>query len=298
MIVRARPSFGDIVFALRGSIVPRIARRVAAMVLLAIAAVLLAGRYPDLFARFSVLPFTLIGIALSVFMSFRNNACYDRWWEGRRQWGQLVVDIRSFIRATAHLDLHVREPLLIGLCGFTHALAARLRDEDEQAAACRWIDDPVRDEAPNLPDAVLREVGLACSRLARSGEISEWRYTVLEARLAGLTGVQAACERIHATPLPFAYTLLLHRTAYLFCGLLPFALAGSLGWATPFLVAIVCYTFFGLDALGDELEDPFGREANDLPLDAMVRMIERELLAALGRSPLPEALAPVDHLLL
>jgi putative membrane protein len=66
---------------------------------------------------------------------------------------------------------------------------------------------------------------------------------------------------------------------------------------TPLLVITVCYTFFDLDALGDELEDPFGQEVNDLPLDAMVRVVERELLDALGRTDLPPLLEPVDHLL-
>jgi predicted membrane chloride channel (bestrophin family) len=83
------------------------------------------------------------------------------------------------------------------------------------------------------------------------------------------------CERIKNTPLPFPYTLLLHRTIYLFCILLPFAMAEPLGWLTPLFTAIVSYTFFGLDAIADELEDPFGRDENDLATDSLVRTIER-----------------------
>ena len=104
--------------------------------------------------------------------------------------------------------------------------------------------------------------------------------------------MQAARERIKTTPLPFAYSLLLHRTALLFCVLLPFGLAPTLGWWTPLLVVIVSYTFFGLDALGDQLEDPFGHDDNDLPLDAMARMVERELLFSLGREDLPPPITP------
>ena len=151
--------------------------------------------------------------------------------------------------------------------------------------------------APNVPDAILTLVGQECSKLVQRDIVTEWRYTLLEARLVSLSGVQAACERINTTPLPFAYTLLLHRTAYLFCLLLPFGLAGLLGWATPLLSAVVSYTFFGLDALGDELEDPFGFDVNDLPLTALVRTVERDLLAALGETDLPPALQPVDFLL-
>ncbi|TIP70848.1 MAG: hypothetical protein E5X63_44745, partial [Mesorhizobium sp.] len=96
---------------------------------------------------------------------------------------------------------------------------------------------------------------------------------------------QAGCERIMGTPLPFAYTLLLQRTAYIFCLLLPFGLASTAGWATPLFTALIAYTFFGLDALSEELEDPFGTEANDLALDGLCRVCEISVFEALGEAP-------------
>lgn len=295
MIVRAKPRFWDILFAVRGSIVPRIAPHMAVMGLVSVLAVLLVRWHPEVFAQLGAMPFTLIGIALSIFMSFRNNACYDRWWEARKLWGQLIIETRSFARQTMDLAIARREPLLLGACGFAHGLAARLRDQDEVGRIRPWAGGDRVASCPNPTDAVLRDIGLRCAELASDGTISDIRHSVLEQRLSALSAVQAGCERIKATPLPFAYTLLLHRTAYLFCILLPFALAEALGWWTPLLVVTICYTFFGLDALGDELEDPFGLEMNDLPLDAMVRMIERELLDALGRADLPPPLNPVDQ---
>ena len=299
MIIRSKPTLWDVLFALKGSIAKHIAWKMVGMTLLACAVTALASIHPDLFSRLGATPFTLVGLSLSIFMSFRNNACYDRWWEGRRLWGQLIIDIRSLSRETAAVCPDAtREKMLRGLCGFAHALAARLRGEDERAAAAPWILGGVLAvAAPNVPDAILNRVAAECSDLAKAGTISEWRYSLLEARLVSLCGVQGGCERIKATPLPFAYTLLLHRAAYLFCILLPFGLAGLLGWATPFLSAIVSYTFFGLDALGDELEDPFGLDVNDLPLNALVRTGERDVLAALGVEALPPALEPVDFLL-
>jgi putative membrane protein len=299
MIVRSRPTIWDVFFALKGSIAKRIAVKMIGMTILSTGVSALAMRHPETFSRLSATPFTLVGLSLSIFLSFRNNACYDRWWEGRRQWGQLVVDIRCIARETASFaDDPVREKSLRGLCGFLHAFAANLRGEDDRAASNRWIEaGRIASTAPNVPDAIVTLVGSEFSELASRGIISEWRYMLLEARLVSISGVQAACERIKATPLPFAYTLLLHRTAYLFCVLLPFGLAGLLGWATPLLTAIVSYTFFGLDALGEELEDPFGRDVNDLPLNALVRVMERDLLAALGVTDLPPMLLPVDYLL-
>lgn len=292
MIVRDRPETLDVLLAIHGSIIPKIAARLVALTAISFLAILLHIQFPRQMIHLSTMPFALIGLSLSIFMSFRNNACYDRWWEARKLWGQLIIAARSFARQTATLDKETRETLLTGVCGFTHGLTARLRESDEIAAIAPWVQHRAWRAAPNPTDAVLAEVGAECLRLAASKTISDIHYSVLETKLSELSVVQAACERIKTTPLPFAYSLLLHRTALLFCVLLPFGLAPTLGWWTPLLVVIVSYTFFGLDALGDQLEDPFGHDDNDLPLDAMARMVERELLFSLGREDLPPPITP------
>jgi ion channel-forming bestrophin family protein len=121
---------------------------------------------------------------------------------------------------------------------------------------------------------------------------------MLDGTVGRMSAVLAACERIRNTPVPFGYTLLLHRTAYLFCFLLPFGFADALGWATPFVTALVAYTFFGLDALGDELEEPFGTLPNDLPIVALADTIEINLREALGETDLPELPQPKDYMLM
>jgi putative membrane protein len=301
MIVRPKPNFWNILFTLKGSIARAIALRLVTITALAAAITLFSERMPALFLHFSAAPFTLIGLSLSIFMSFRNNACYERWWEGRKQWGTIIGELRSLIRDTdcvAPSD-HDRARMLRALCGFAHALAAQLRDGSAGFASADWIDaDDVGQANPTVPDSALAVAGRAIDALEKRQAISSWRATWLLQRLGHMASAQAACERIRTTPLPFAYTLLLHRTAYLFCCLLPFGLAGPLGWATPLITAIVSYTFFGLDALGDELEQPFGRDANDLPLNAIVRIIERDIRAALGETDLPPPLEPVDFVLL
>ncbi|HVJ55508.1 MAG TPA: bestrophin family protein [Aliidongia sp.] len=274
----------DLLFAVRGSIVPHIALRVIVLTALSCGVVYWVTSHDDPFAGLGTAPFTLIGISISIFMSFRNNACYDRWWEGRRQWGHLVVAARSLVRETMPFrSKERRERILRSLCGYTHALAARLRGLDEAAAARAWL--PARADGfsagANVSNAILNDIGRELSSLAEDGEISEWRYTMLEARLVEISTVQAACERIKNTRLPFAYTLLIHRTTYAFCCLLPFGLATHLGWGTPVIVAVVSYTFFGLDAIGDQLEDPFGKDDNDLPLDELVRIVEDDISAGL-----------------
>ncbi|MEE7566768.1 bestrophin, partial [Xanthomonas sp. Kuri4-3] len=140
-------------------------------------------------------------------------------------------------------------------------------------------------------------IAQAVAQPLHAGRLDPYLYGLFEARLQAMAGVQAGCERIVGTPLPFAYTLLLHRCAWLFCVLLPFGLASTLGWATPVVSVVLAYAFFGLDQLGEEMEDPFGLEPNDLPLDALVRTIEIDLRAALDEHPLPEPLLPRDYVL-
>jgi putative membrane protein len=297
MIVRPKPGLREILFAVNGSILPRILGRLATLAMFSVAAILAAVSHPGIFAQISAIPFTLIGIALSIFMSFRNNACYDRWWEGRKLWGALIIACRSFARQVSTLHEQERKPLLRGLCGFTAGLRARLRGGDEIAAIREWSGDGPWTASPNPTDAVLHHMGTSCLQLNIEGRITPIHHSLLEGQLSALAQVQAGCERIALTPVPFAYSLLLHRTAYIFCIALPFALAGALGWWTLLPVLLVGYTFFGLDALGDQLEDPFGLEPNDLPLDAMSRTVEREMLFLLGSDDIPPPVSPQHHIL-
>lgn len=297
MIVRSQPSIRDIIFAVNGSILPRIARRLAMIAVVSVIAILAAREHPGIFAKISTIPFTLIGIALSVFMSFRNNACYARWWEGRELWGELIVASRSFARQTALLDGEDRRHLLHGVCAFASGLAARLRGTDEPEAIRLWVDIGGTVEGPNPTNAVLDWIGAHLLKLTRDGSITPIHYSVLEETMKALSRVQGGCERIASTPVPFAYALLLQRTALIFCIILPFALAGALEWWTLLPVLLVAYTFFGLDALGHQLEDPFSLEPNGLPLYALRRTVEREMLAALGCKDIPAPAEPRDGVL-
>ena len=292
MIVRTRPNLLTLLFTLRGSIVPRVAPKLAGIVAVSCAVVWAESRWPALFpVSAGVTPFTVVGLALSIFLSFRNNACYERWWEARKHWGNLIGEVRNLARALPAL-LPEREAALQlrRLSAFAHGLHARLRDLDEAAAVDRT--SPGSDlSGPNPTDSVLAAITRDLASLTRAGRLSDIQFGILEARIEALSGVHTACERLVNTPLPFAYTLLVYRTAWLYCLLLPVGLTGALGWATPIVVALVAYTFFGLDALGDELEEPFGTEPNDLPLDAMVRAVDRIVHHALGE-PMPQALAP------
>jgi len=301
MIVRNRPTLLKLFFILRGSVIQRIFPQVLFVFALS-AFVVWAHRVdPGLVPSVSSGPFALLGIALSVFLGFRNNACYDRWWEARKDWGQLIFTARDLARQTLILAGTERQRLLDITIAFGHALVCHLRPgSDVGRPLARLPTDLVAGykASRNGPDFLLREMGGILAGLHGTGTISDFQWAQLDGTVGRMSATLAACERIRNTPVPFGYTLLLHRTAYLFCFLLPFGFADALGWATPFVTALVAYTFFGLDALGDELEEPFGVLPNDLPIMALAETIEINLREALGETDLPPLPQPKDYILM
>lgn len=299
MIVRDPPKPWELLFILRGSIVPAILPQLAFVV--AVSALVtwldLSGRVS--FQAISPLPFSLIGIALSIFSGFRNSASYERWWEGRRLLGQLVIDCRSLARASlAYLGSDSGQRVSLLVLAFARSCKSHLRDEPPGAAEdLKDTDLEAILASRNPPDRILSLLSAEIAAALQSQAIAPPIAQILEERVISLSSVLAGAERIKSTPLPFAYSLLLHRTVYLFCILLPFGLAESSGLWTPFVSAITAYTFFGLDALGDELANPFGTGENALPLAAITRTIEINILEQLGREPLPEPLPPTDYVL-
>lgn len=310
MIVRGRPHGLTLFFTMTGSIIPRILAPLAVTVGLAILVTLFHGSVFSHKITLTPIPFSLIGLALAIFLGFRNSASYDRFWEGRKLWGELVIETRSLARAMiTYIDHagHYGQPsrMVRRLTAFTHALRHHLRDSatgpilTADLSAHLSAQDLAKTKAShNAPDALLRLVSLDLAQALREDRVNPMMLAQMESQVTRLAAIQAGCERIKNTPLPFSYALLLHRTAYLYCFALPFGLVDSIGFMTPFVVAIVAYTFFGLDALGDEIEEPFGLAPNDLPLTALCRTIERDLEAALGNTDLPPPLLPQDSLVM
>jgi putative membrane protein len=279
-----------------------IAPRVLVVTAASVGVAVLHDRLPQRVPEIGPAAFTLLGLALSIFLGFRNNACYERWWDGRRYWGQLIAEARGLARELP--TLLPDDPVLVQRCArrivaFAHALRCQLRDGSDNAARA-YLDPaewPLVADRRSRPDAILRALADDLGGLLRSGRLSDLRYQVLSARMQAMTDIQTACERLRSTPTPFTYTLLLHRTAWLFCLLLPFGMVATLGFATPILTAILAYAFFGLDALGEELEEPFGQSQNALPLDALTRLIEIAVGESLGEADLPMPMTSVAYVL-
>lgn len=306
MIVRPRPSLLHLFFIIRGSLLRKIWVQIAAVSLISAIIVYLHHSRPDILPFYnSSGPFTLLGIALSIFLSFRNNACYDRWWEARKHWGDLIHCNRVLIRQTMVMmgtaqGEASRRRILTLIMAHAQAMVPHLRPGAENKALS-LMDEPLLAryrESRNPPTPILEAVSTELATVLRKGLISDISFQMIDRTVTELAHTQVACERILLTPVPFGYTLLLHRTAYIFCFLLPFGFADLLSWSTPIAAALVAYTFFGLDALGDELENPFGTEENDLPLAAMADIACLSVREALGETNLPPFPQPKNFLLL
>lgn len=316
MMVPQHGSWLRIIFRYRGTELPRTKFRIAGVVALAVAvtaAELNLGWHSDLHA----LPFTLIGFALSIFLGFRNNTAYDRWWEGRKLWGALINTTRSAARQILTLISEVPEgrtlsgvekkeiaslqaELVRRVIAFTHALRLSLRDVDDLSDLAPFLSaeeiESLKKET-NRPSAINKGTAERIIAAWNKGWIHPLHVGILEQSLVSLTDIQGACERIKNTPIPLSYTTLIHRIVAVYCYGLPFGLVSEVGALTPIVVLVVSYSFFGLDTIGDEIEQPFGTDDNDLPLDQMSRMIEVNLRQRLGETDLPPLLKPVDEYL-
>ncbi|HAD70277.1 bestrophin family protein [Acinetobacter radioresistens] len=303
MIVREQPDVLKLLFSWRGTILPKILPPLGIVML--ISAIVGGIEYIDLY-RFPEVPlagFTLIGVVLSIFLGFKNTACYDRWWEARRLWGILIANARHFDRDCRVLPQARRERIIQHVIVFANVLRDRLRHQTANPTELLQTSGMSQQaltqlyQHHNAPQYTLSLIQWELLLALKEGEISDIIYTQMNQNVAALSEVQTGCDRIANTPLPFAYSVLLNRTVYCFCFLLPFSLGQTLGLLTPFLVGLLAYTFLGLDALSTELEEPFGTQSNDLPLDSMVRMIEIELLGTLGKPTPPPIQAQDDNLL-
>ena len=303
MIVMKQPSSLRLFFVMQGSVVPKIISKIIGVALLS-ALVLMIDRYLIELPHVSISAVGIFGIALSLFLGFRNNAAYDRWWEARKLWGQMIADVRNFCR---NADIFIQdkeqcEQSFLTLIAFAHLHKGQLRQTDKDAQSeelANWIDREVAMrflDHKNPADAALRDIARRIAKAEKNGVINGFGQRAIAETLTSLSNSQAGSERIATTPLPFVYSLLVRRTTYLYCFILPFALIESTSWFAPFFAAVVAYVFFGLQAVTNELEHPFSNVQNGLPLDAMCRTIEISICEAMGKNP-PAPLEASNHIL-
>lgn len=298
MIVRPHQHWFRRLFDWHGSVLSEILFRLSLNLGMSIVAIICFQWYEDFGVKLTLAPFSLLGVAIAIFLGFRNSVSYARFTEARVLWGTLLIVNRSLLRQVKSIFLErpelAREFTAL-LLAFTYSLKHLLRGTSTREDLRRLL--------PNHDVSMLEKSASPCNRIVlmigqwlgekrQAGEISDILFQSIDENINKLAAIQAGCERISNTPIPFAYSLIVHRTVYLFCTLLPFALVPDLHYMTPLVSVFISYTFISLDALAEELEDPFGTAPNDLPLNAMCNAIEINLLEMNNESPLPAKLMP------
>ncbi|WP_428945977.1 bestrophin family protein [Pantoea sp. FN060301] len=294
MIVRPHRHWFIRLFAWHGSVLPGILFRLSLNLLMSVVAIFSLEWYETLGIRLTLAPFSLLGVSIAIFLGFRNSVCYARFTEARQLWGGLLIACRTILRQVDAISPASGPRITALLMAFCHSLKHQLRHTDPRADLQRYLGDEAKEilrlRAPT--NAIEMKISRWLSEQRRSGAVSDVVYAQLDSSIHQLSLVLGGCERLASMPLPFAYGLLLHRTVYLFCTLLPFALVPDLHYMTPLVSVFIAYSFLSLDTLAEELEMPFGYANNHLPMDAMCTNIEINLLEMTDQPGLPATPVP------
>jgi len=281
MIIRERENWLRMLFIWRGSVLKKIIVQLVTITLFSLAIYFFKGKIFDYKVHLNPTIFTLLGLALAIFMGFCNTASYDRYWEGRKLWGLLVIETRSLTRQIFSLvdgpSKEEKQKIIKMISAFCWSLndQLRVRPGTERISHLLSADQmKVLEHKKFIPSIILGFIAGWIKEQHKKGYIDTIVLTQLDHQLNQFSNISGGCERIHNTPLPFAYSVLLHRTVYLYCFWLPFGLVDSLGWMMPLIVVLISYTFIALDAIIQEIGEPFGEEENDLALNSICRTIE------------------------
>lgn len=231
---------------------------------------------------------TLLGFAISMLLVFRTNTAYDRWWEGRKQWGSLVNNSRNLsIKLNSMLaqnDDKNRSFFSILIPRFALALKNHLQKEETRFS----LDEkphpeiPDFDKSKHVPNQV---AGLIMSRinlLYKQDKITGEQLIMLNTEIISFLDICGACERIKNTPIPYSYSAFIKKFIFIYVITLPVGYVFNLGYLVIPIVMLVFYVLASLELIAEEIEEPFGRDANDLPMQRMYENIDRNVKEILG----------------
>ncbi|MGB8702726.1 MAG: bestrophin family ion channel [Thermosynechococcaceae cyanobacterium] len=262
-------------FQLRGSVIPSVLPKVLLCGGFGLLVSLLARN--GLVMAWPILGNVIPSIVLGLLLVFRTNTAYERFWEGRKAWGTLVNTVRNLTRRlwvfVAEADLgdrtHKEEALRL-IVAFAVAMKLHLRQEANTPELLHLIDRQrwqALDLCPSRPLKIAFWIEDYLQQQYQHQRVDLYQITTLNTLLDDMVDTLGACERILKTPMPLAYAIHLKQLLWIYCLLLPFQLVGEIGLWTGPIVALVGFTLFGIEEIGLEIENPFGRDHNDLPID-------------------------------
>lgn len=224
----------------------------------------------------------LLGFVISMLLVFRTNTAYDRWWEGRKQWGTLTNISRSFaIKLSAMLapdDSVNRSFFVKTISVFSVTLKNHLRSEETKTELFDIdTDEHVIDHTKHLPNQVSLLINKRVQNLVRQHKLTSDQVLLLNDELRNFNEVVGACERIKNTPIPYSYSAFLKKFIFVYVITLPIGYVFLLGYYLIPVIAFVFYVLASLELIAEEIEDPFGNDANDLPLDRITENIGKNV---------------------
>ena len=227
---------------------------------------------------------TILGVALGLLLVFRTNASYDRYWEGRKLLGGIVNRARDLARQlVGHVRSSEHRPIVadvIRLLDVYFATAMQgLRSERDLSKIVDLTEDERKLLEPHTTAramVVLTWITERIHRLDKAGAlVTDARVKAVEENLTALVDNYGNCERIVQTPVPFAYAQHIKVFVTLFCFTVPFAMVAEMKLYTAIPSAVLAFALFGIDEIGVEIEDPFGYDANDLPIEGIAAIIKK-----------------------
>lgn len=228
---------------------------------------------------------SILGIVLGFFLVFRTNSAYDRWWEGRKVWGQLVNNSRNLSLKIAAMvpDSHpyyanIRD----AIAHYPRALKEHLRDgvpmdHQEELEQVLNLKLTGAGDMNHVPNAIAKKLIGQVNELKKEGVIDPEQYRVIDDEIQSLTDITGMCERIKNTPIPYSYIMFMKKFIFTFIVTLPFAFVTHFGYWTIAIVVLLLYILLSIELLAEEIEDPFGRDVNDLPTDRLAKKIDTDV---------------------
>ncbi len=229
---------------------------------------------------------TVLGVAMSMLIVFRTNSSNNRYWDGRCMWGALVNGSRNLARLAASYA-----PPADDLAGLITAYVTAVRENLRGTFDVRSIANLVPGRlatraaaAPNPPTVLAAAISDWIRVRRAEGEIDTLQAMAMEQVLNAMVDAQGGCERIQKTPLPFVYASLIRQLLFIYLGSLPLVLVARMGFAAPLVVAVVSFGMFGIEEAGVEIERPFGKDPNCLPLEQICATIARDTVTLCSTS--------------
>lgn len=277
----------------RGSVIPTILPKILICVVVSFGVVSLDiyGFNVAVPVKSGLIPSLVLGLLLV----FRTNTAYDRFWEGRKAWGQLINTVRNLSRAIwicviedSPADRLAKQQMLHLLVAFAIAMKLHLRGEaiNEELIPLMPADYYEHLQTMHHPPLTIAFwIGDYLEQQRRQQKINDYQLNAMFKHLDDMVACLGTCERILKTPIPAAYAIHLKQLVFLYGVTLPFEVVNDLRWLTPLLVGLISFAIFGIEEIGAEIENPFGYDANDLPLTQICQTMKKNIDDLMMGSP-------------